>query len=566
MLLLSVFLITTLVNCGGKDEGLDMTTLGAGYFLTQSNSNDDGNNDDEETPVEEKEVSVTMNGNVKGVDGNPMADQPIAIETASVSMSSISTRADSCPTGVDSSTHACTVTDGAGDYTITFSIKSDKASGKMSVPVQVYDSSGTLLGTITYSFEVDEDGTPSGYSVDDVSPPEGSSTNLLAPASEQEPPTVTIQIEGDDSDDNTSGGITNVTSDQTWSGDISVDGIIYVQSGATITIEAGTLIKATEGSYIFFLPGSALDAVGTSSSPIVFTSSKTEGSRNPGDWGGLLFIGNGDISEDGIYETEGDDSQQYPGEEAVSINMQYVRVEFAGSVVGESDELNGISLYAVTNTGNTFDHIQVHMGLDDGIECFGGSLNMSNLLITASDDDGLDLDMGYQGTITNVVVEQYPTTDMFVDSLTANGFEFDGGKSNVVSNLSRATTPTITNFLLIGGNQVDGYGLKAREGTDITNITGGLIYGFEAGAVYLDDGDNITCPVGPASGFSIDTSSVRKDDCSSIDVSGITMSSTEKANMSAADANYDAVSVDYSTDSGSHTFTFTGEWNNYSLH
>lgn len=365
-------------------------------------------------------------------------------------------------------------------------------------------------------------------------------------------------------DSGTSGDITGAV---TWSGEVTLSGPTYVKSGAVLTVDAGTTIKGKDGSYLFFLPGSTLYAVGTEANPIVFTSSNDAGSRQPGDWGGLLFVGNGDISESGAKETEGDDPQPYPGDESINIAMKYVRVEFAGSIVGEGDELNGISMYAVPSTGtagvgNLISYVQVHMGLDDGIEIFGGDVDLSNILITGSDDDGLDLDMGYKGTVSYLIVEQFSADDVVVDSEDPNGFEWDGGKDGAKT-AANASAPTVTNFIVIGGNQKGGYGMKAREGIDISNVSTGLIYGFE-GIMKLDNGDNETCPVGPVGDIDVDSTSVSQDNCPAVNTSALVLS-TEKVKKSASDADYKAADVDYTTDGGTFTFDFTGTWNDYSL-
>jgi hypothetical protein len=152
----------------------------------------------------------------------------------------------------------------------------------------------------------------------------------------------------------------DITADRTLFADTlyTLQGYIKVTDGATLTIEAGTRIEgdaATPGSSLWILRGAQIDAQGTADAPIVFTSSNPEGSRAPGDWGGIIIVGNGIINRTGggIF-TEGptEEAEDYGGGTDNADNsgtLRYVRIEFAGYDVsgGANTELNALSSYAV---------------------------------------------------------------------------------------------------------------------------------------------------------------------------------------------------------------------------
>src|ERR1700716_2648265 len=188
----------------------------------------------------------------------------------------------------------------------------------------------------------------------------------------------------------------NIASDKTLSKDTvyTLRGFVKVRSGATIHVPAGLAIVGdtlVNGSSLWILPGGKIDAVGTATSPIVFTSARTVGNRKPGDWGGIIIVGKA-IANRGCPNaanascvattlTEGpaggvqNTAENYAGGTDPNDNsgtMQYVRVEFAGYAVQLDQELNSFSLYAV-GRGTKLEYLESMSGLDDSFEWFGGS-------------------------------------------------------------------------------------------------------------------------------------------------------------------------------------------------
>ena len=177
-------------------------------------------------------------------------------------------------------------------------------------------------------------------------------------------------------------------------------GFVQVASGAELRINPGTKIvgdTTQAGSSLWVLRGGRLMAEGTADRPIVFTSQRAPGNRKPGDWGGIVMIGNAWINRNVTSAlTEGPSSaaQNYAGgtnDDDSSGSLKYVRIEFAGYDIsgGQGQELNSLSMYAV-GRGTKLQYMQVHAGLDDGFEWFGGTVDGQYLVSSAAGDDHFD--------------------------------------------------------------------------------------------------------------------------------------------------------------------------------
>ncbi|HXV85077.1 MAG TPA: fibronectin type III domain-containing protein, partial [Gemmatimonadales bacterium] len=285
----------------------------------------------------------------------------------------------------------------------------------------------------------------------------------------------------------------NVTASRTLRADTvyTLSGYVKVQNGATLTIEAGTRIigdTATPGSSLWILRGAKINAQGTAAAPIVFTSARAAGTRAPGDWGGIVIIGNGMINRTGTtISTEGpaNISENYAGgnNNADSSGViRYVRIEFAGYDVsnGAGQELNGLSMYAV-GSGLKLEYVQVMSGLDDSFEWWGGAVQGRYLVSYESGDDHFDWSEGFQGKLQHLIAFQSqrlvprPGTGTF--SSDPRAIEADGCDPGV-SGCSVTSTgasepwsnPTVANFTLVGtgalgGFPNDGNGMVLRRGT-----------------------------------------------------------------------------------------------------
>lgn len=232
----------------------------------------------------------------------------------------------------------------------------------------------------------------------------------------------------------------NITANTSWTADkiYVIKGFVYVQSGATLTIDKGTLIKgaakeddpsgAQQGGTLIINQGAKIMAIGTAEQPIVFTSSKEPGKRNYGDWGGVVLVGKAPHNQPGSKGPEGGIS--VPGGLGTDNNatdnsgtLQYVRIEFGGIALSNAanSEINGLTLYAV-GSGTTIDHVQVSYSGDDSYEWFGGTVNAKYLIAFRGFDDDWDTDWGFTGKVQYGLSLRDPKIS---DQSKSNGFESD---------------------------------------------------------------------------------------------------------------------------------------------
>ncbi|MDY0247290.1 MAG: right-handed parallel beta-helix repeat-containing protein, partial [Methanosarcina mazei] len=240
-----------------------------------------------------------------------------------------------------------------------------------------------------------------------------------------------------------SGEITSnmtLTSDKVW----VLDGLVVVTNGATLTIEPGTTIAGMDGtgdntSYMIIDKGAKIMAEGTAAEPIIFTSKTAVDGGTPavGQWGGLTIIGKAGNDQVKAYEVNSAyvaDATDMADNSGV---LQYVQILNSGITMAQDKEINGLSLVGV-GSGTTIDNITVDLSDDDGIEAWGGTVNMSNLTITRCTDDYFDVDDGFSGTVTNLnittttgnaAMEMSGTTTPTFDgvTITMNGSAKEGG-------------------------------------------------------------------------------------------------------------------------------------------
>ena len=245
-------------------------------------------------------------------------------------------------------------------------------------------------------------------------------------------------------------------------------------NSATLYIEPGTtLIGETGEDFLVARRGSKIEALGSASSPIIMTSIQdmTGQATAVGQWGGLVLLGNApanlcdgngddvadatELANCGI-NAEGD-AGLYGGDNPAdnSGTLRYVVVKFAGKALGSGDELNGISFAGVGN-GTNVDFIQVHMNLDDGVEFFGGTVDVRHLVLTANGDDSFDWSFGWTGRAQYVLVKHDAT---FVN----RGIEADNGEVQPAA--TPLTNPIIANFTILGADNADSEGILLRHGT-----------------------------------------------------------------------------------------------------
>ena len=244
-------------------------------------------------------------------------------------------------------------------------------------------------------------------------------------------------------------------------------GKIQVNSGATLTIPAGTKIEGLGGTtaYIAIAQGGKLNVNGTAANPVIMTSGLA--TKAAGDWGGLVICGKAPINR----VTGGTTSAQsevadltYGGTMADdnSGSITYLIIEYAGAAFNSEKEFNGISLFGV-GSGTVFQNVQSIHGADDGFEFFGGTVNTSNLISIGNEDYQFDWTEGWNGTNTN----WYARLDFGKGNrgIEADNFEF-GFSNTPIAN------PSITNISLVGPgatadatNFAENSAIKLRRGT-----------------------------------------------------------------------------------------------------
>ena len=226
--------------------------------------------------------------------------------------------------------------------------------------------------------------------------------------------------------------------------DIKLRGLVFVESGAQLTIDPGVQVLGQPGSALIVTRGAKLLARGTADQPIVFTSAQSVGLRNRGDWGGIVLLGSGLVNR-GNAHIEGVDASDPRGAfggNDVAHNcgiLEYVRVEFAGFEISKDNELNGLTLGGC-GSDTIVRFVQVHRGKDDGIELFGGNANLQNVVITGVADDSLDWDMGWRGNVQFLIAQQH-------NDVGDSAFEGDSNKAD--HDAEPRSAPTIYNATLI---------------------------------------------------------------------------------------------------------------------
>lgn len=277
----------------------------------------------------------------------------------------------------------------------------------------------------------------------------------------------------------------NIAVSETWTKDNVYDlqQQIYVLPGATLTIEAGTLIQSTAniGGSLAVSKGAQIIACGTAQEPIIFTSTADDLStwqELANTWGNLTIMGDGYISEDAtpgnvptcnannvaameglIEDFPGDPKILYGGgnDDDDSGSLCYVSFRYGGRVIGLNDELNGLSLGGI-GRGTDIHHVEIMNNVDDGIEVWGGTVNLKYLSIWNIGDDSLDIDQGWRGQAQYVLIVQGYSADADQGSgVGDNCIETDGAEN---SDWQPVTTTSIYNATIIG-QPVDGDGATA---------------------------------------------------------------------------------------------------------
>lgn len=292
----------------------------------------------------------------------------------------------------------------------------------------------------------------------------------------------------------------------TWSADkiYLLKGFVYVTDNATLTIQPGTIIKGdkvTKGSLII-TRGSKISAIGTSTNPIVFTSNFPSGSRQQGDWGGIIILGKAPVNqtggevviEGGLLPTAGGLASKYTtygGTDAAdnSGTMKYVRIEYAGVPFVTNNEINGLTMGGVGN-GTTLEYIQVYRSGDDAFEWFGGTVNAKYLLAIGTWDDDFDTDFGYVGKVQFALAQRVKE---IADQSGSNGFESDNDGTGTSG--TPKTAPIFSNVTIVGplasATTSSGYNANFQHAAQIRRNSAMSLFNSVLGnyveGIYIDD-------------------------------------------------------------------------------
>jgi hypothetical protein len=267
---------------------------------------------------------------------------------------------------------------------------------------------------------------------------------------------------------------TVITESTTWTSDnvYRLAEQIYVDAGATLTIEPGTLIQseAGTGGSLAICRGAKIYAKGTRNNPIIFTSTNDDFKTwRPAaqEWGNLTIMGNAYISEkastggtspfgnnsmqmEGLFPIAGSEYLSQFGGTNDNDNsgvISYVSLRYGGKVIGAANELNGISLGGV-GRGTDMHHIEIMNNIDDGIEIWGGTVNLKYVSIWNVGDDSFDLDCGWRGKAQfGLIVQGYSVDAVRGSGICCSAFEMDGAEDR--GNHPR-TTAAIYNFTVVG--------------------------------------------------------------------------------------------------------------------
>jgi len=311
-----------------------------------------------------------------------------------------------------------------------------------------------------------------------------------------------------------------LTNDVIW----RIEGRYIVPDGITLTIQEGTIIQGGSGqganaSVLIVARGGTLLAEGTAAQPIIFTAAgdniqlgQTAGTNldqdDRGLWGGVIVLGKapssfeGDATESQIEGIPANDINGRYGGSIANDNsgiLRYISIRHGGTLIGEGNEINGLTLGGVGN-GTIIDHIEVVANVDDGIEWFGGTVNSSNLVVWSCGDDAFDIDQAYSGTITNILTILGDNSD--------HAFEVDGPEGSLMGSFVINNATIVGNTTTANGEYADYrdgamgatnnvYAIGFKSGSDVELDNNGVAQNFLDGNLTFSNWQ-ITLPNGVA--------------------------------------------------------------------
>ncbi len=275
--------------------------------------------------------------------------------------------------------------------------------------------------------------------------------------------------------------------------DVGTDqGAASTNNNVTLSIDPGVVIFASTGNtFLAVNRGNRINAVGTATQPIIFTSREnvvgSATDQSSGQWGGVVLLGRARITDCQApaaapgttaceRDTEGASNALYGGANDAdnSGRMSYVQIRYSGFVLSGSSELQGLTPSGV-GTGTQLDHIQVHNSSDDGIEIFGGSAHPRYLVLTGNEDDNLDTDVGYRGTVQYLLSVQRANNDIgdsFLETDSNGGSAANNGEDALPRQYLKVANFTYINRSTTGSN---GAAMLLRGGADLTLVNGLIV-------------------------------------------------------------------------------------------
>jgi hypothetical protein len=258
---------------------------------------------------------------------------------------------------------------------------------------------------------------------------------------------------------------------------------------AILSIDPGVaVVGQSQASFLVVNRGSQLNAVGTATQPIVFTSlANLEGTStdaSDSQWGGIILLGRAPISNcaSNVPGGSAECQQQVEGTNAPALygganatdnsgQLRFVQIRFTGFSLAPNSELQGLTTGGV-GSGTVIENVQVHNSGDDGIEIFGGRHNMRNIVLTGADDDSLDTDFGYKGFIQFLIGIQRP------QSIKAGGgdtmIEADSNSPGGDFDFTPRQNTRLSNFTFVQ-SRPGRSAILLRGGTDFTLVNGVVV-------------------------------------------------------------------------------------------
>jgi hypothetical protein len=210
-----------------------------------------------------------------------------------------------------------------------------------------------------------------------------------------------------------------ITSNTTWTRNnvYILDTKIFVEAGALLTIEPGTVIKGrakanpSDATALVIARGARINANGTATAPIIFTaesdnlstSSPNLTASDRGLWGGVVILGRARINTvsgqgnvEGIATTDARGIYGGTDDDDNSGVFRYVQIKHSSAIVAANVELNALTLGGV-GRGTTIEYVDCYAANDDGVEFFGGTVNTKFMISSFNDDDNFDWDEGFRG-------------------------------------------------------------------------------------------------------------------------------------------------------------------------